>query len=69
MKQEEKKKPMTRSDAGKLGAAALNADPEMKSEAAKKAAQTRKAVDPHAFAKMGRIGGNNRHKKREAKND
>lgn len=67
MKQEEKKKPMTRSEAGRLGAAALNSDPELKSEAARKAAQTRKAADPEAFAKMGKIGGTNKNKR--GKND
>lgn len=48
---------------GKLGAKALNSDPEKKREAARKAAATRKASDPNVFKKMGKKGGKNAAKK------
>ncbi len=48
---------MSRSDAGKLGAKALNEDPQKKSAAAKKAAETRKKENPNVFREMGAKGG------------
>lgn len=53
IKKEYKKK--TFSEAGKLGAIALNSDKEKKREASRKAAQTRKAKDPDIFRKIGSI--------------
>lgn len=50
-----KTKKMSYRESGKLGAIALNADPEKKAIAAKKAAATRKALDPDCFKKMGAI--------------
>jgi hypothetical protein len=43
--------------AGLLGAKALNGDKEKKSKAARKAAQTRKALNPDCFRKMGALSG------------
>lgn len=43
--------------AGRLGAKALNGDKEKKSAASRKAAQTRKALNPNCFSDMGRKGG------------
>jgi hypothetical protein len=48
---------MSRSEAGRLGARALNQDPQKKSAAAKKAADTRKKVNPNVFREMGARGG------------
>jgi len=48
---------MSRSEAGRLGARALNQDPQKKSLAAKKAADTRKKVNPNVFREMGAKGG------------
>lgn len=54
VKKSAKNKPkMTKSDAGRLGALALNANPAIKSKAAKAAVATRKALDPACFSKMG----------------
>jgi hypothetical protein len=53
----ENKPKMTRSQAGRLGALALAANPTAKSTAAKKAAAKRKAKDPDAYRKMGKKGG------------
>lgn len=50
--QKNEKKPMTRSEAGRLGAIALNSDPEKKSRAAKKAAAKRKSINPDTFKEM-----------------
>jgi hypothetical protein len=47
---------MTHVERGKKGAMALNTDPVKKSEAAKKAAATKKAKNPHIFAEMGKLG-------------
>jgi hypothetical protein len=44
---------IVRQAAGKLGAAALNGDPKKKSLAAKKAADTRKKLNPKVFKEMG----------------
>jgi hypothetical protein len=52
---------MSRSDAGRRGAEALNSDPQKKSQAAKKAAETRKAHNPNAFREMGATGGAHSH--------
>lgn len=46
-----------RSEAGRLGAYALNSDPEKKSAATKKAALTRKKINPNIFREMGHMGG------------
>jgi hypothetical protein len=48
---------MSRSEAGRLGARALNLDPKKKSTAAKKAAETRKKDNPNIFREMGAKGG------------
>jgi hypothetical protein len=50
-------KPSTRSEAGRLGAKALNSDKEKKSSATRKAAQTRKALNPDVFKEMGVLSG------------
>jgi|GEM_PF-4829444 len=47
-------KKMTVQEAGRLGAKVLNADPEKKKAAAKKAARTRLAKNPDVFKEMGR---------------
>jgi general stress protein YciG len=49
----------TLKERGKLGAKALNSDPEKKKAAARKAAATRKAADPDVFKKIGSKGGKN----------
>ncbi|MDF2529279.1 MAG: hypothetical protein K0Q57_159 [Gammaproteobacteria bacterium] len=49
---------MSRSDAGRKGAEALNSDPQKKSAAAQKAAQTR---GHESFVEMGRKGGQSSH--------
>jgi general stress protein YciG len=49
---------MSRSEAGKKGAEALNSNPEKKSEASRKAAETR---GHESFVEMGRKGGQNSH--------
>lgn len=49
---------MSRSEAGRKGAEALNSNPEKKSEASRKAAQTR---GHESFVQMGREGGKNSH--------
>jgi hypothetical protein len=46
---------LTRSEAGKRGAEALNSDPHKKSAAAKKAAATRIAKNPNCFKDMGKL--------------
>jgi hypothetical protein len=46
-----------KSERGRKGAEALNADQEKKSAASHKAAETRKKEDPEAFQKMGQKGG------------
>jgi hypothetical protein len=51
---QEIKKP-THSERGRLGATALNSNPEKKQAAARKAAKTRLAKDPDVFKKMGAI--------------
>jgi hypothetical protein len=56
-KEREIKKKMLRSEAGRIGAMALNADPVKKSAAAKKAVITRKLKNPNAFVEMGKKGG------------
>jgi hypothetical protein len=56
----------TKSEAGRLGAKALNKDKEKKSAAARQAAQTRKARNPDCFKQMGALSGiakKNRYKK------
>lgn len=49
--------PQVKSERGRQGAEALNADPEKKSAAAQKAAETRKKENPDAFKEMGHEGG------------
>jgi general stress protein YciG len=49
---------MSRSEAGRKGAQALNSDETKKSEAARKAAQTR---GHESFVEMGRKGGQSSH--------
>jgi len=44
---------MTRKEAGKLGALALNSDTYKKMAACKKAAETRKKLNPNVFSEMG----------------
>ncbi len=56
---------MSRSEAGKLGAKALNQDPRKKSAAAKKAAETRKKENPNVFREMGAKGGGAHGKEKE----
>lgn len=55
-----------KSEAGKLGAQTLNSNPDKKSAASKKAAETRKKTNPNIFRKIGRIGGLNHWKKRRS---
>lgn len=55
--QEDKPDKMSNSEAGKLGALAVNSDPVKKSEATKKAARTRMQANPHIFREIGRKGG------------
>lgn len=52
-----KKMPKTKSEAGRLGAMALIADPAKKSAAARKAAITRKLKNPNTFVEIGKKGG------------
>jgi general stress protein YciG len=56
-KEREIKKKMPKSEAGRLGAMALNADPAKKSAAARKAAITRKLKNPNTFVEIGKKGG------------
>jgi general stress protein YciG len=44
------------------GSGSSKSEHDKRSEAAKKAAETRKANDPHAFEKMGQKGGSQSHK-------
>jgi general stress protein YciG len=47
---------------GRMGAIALNSDPEKKAAAAKKAAATRLAKNPNIFREMGSKGGGSNKK-------
>ena len=59
---------MSRVDAGRRGAEALNRDPQKKSAAAHKAAITRKIREGEdAFQKMGALGGHARGSKSDQK--
>lgn len=60
---------MKRGVKARKGAEALNADPEKKSAAAQKAAETRKQEDPDAFKKMGEKGGSHSHGSTTKKED
>jgi hypothetical protein len=51
----------SRSEAGRKGAEALNADQQKKSAASHKAAETRKQDNPNAFREMGQKGGSQSH--------
>jgi hypothetical protein len=55
---------ISRSDAGRLGAKALNSDPQKKSAAARKAAETRKKENPNVFREMGAKGGGSHGKEK-----
>jgi hypothetical protein len=54
---------MTKSQVGKLGALALNSNPEKKSAAAKKAVATVKANNPDFYSRIAKLGALKRREK------